>query len=68
MRPLRHRTCSTIGLPTAGGVAVSARSTNGFHAAYASVSSMTSQTSSRGASISIDADGRSSGPGISGSS
>ena len=42
--PFAHRTCSTIGLPTAGGCAVSARTTNGFHSPYASVSSIACQT------------------------
>ena len=58
VRPLAQRTCSTIGLPTAAGLAVSARSTNGFHSAYDAVSSMTSQTSSSGASIVMLAEGR----------
>ena len=58
VRPLDQRTCSTIGLPSAGGAAVSARSTNGFHSAYRSVSIMTAHTTSRGASMSMRAWGR----------
>ena len=57
VRPFAQRTCSTIGSPTLGGSGHSTRNTNGFHAPYDAVSSITDQTVARGASIVVDADG-----------
>ena len=54
VEPFAKRTCRVIASPTRG-AAQSARCTNGFHSPYDAVSSMTSQTRSRGASISMRA-------------